>query len=249
MLMIALFGSLVTFAINGWIVPASNQAYRFTAVQREVRRGAPELNFVQLHSLMSANDDAIYALAPLSDRWDVATNYYARFAVSCSPIAFALFGVWAATLSRVTRTQPSGGRLLGALAEGRCRLQQDVRDLALAFYRVDQCVVIAALERVHAVPVDFIEARFEVGHLSLSQSRFLRVLGDNQTFFLRPALRRFCVSRFGHDLSGDTSKGVPQPGFGPRTTPREGTHVHKSARREFANGSSERVMFGFPERV
>jgi hypothetical protein len=102
-LALALLGSIVTFAVNGWIVPASNQAFRFTVVQREVARAAPELNFVQLHSLMGASDDAIYALAPLSDRWDVATNYYARFAVSCSPIAFALFGVWAATLSRVNR--------------------------------------------------------------------------------------------------------------------------------------------------
>jgi hypothetical protein len=102
-LMIALFGSLVTFAVNGWIVPASNQAFRFTVAQREVRRGAAELNFVQLHSLMGASDDAIYSLAPLSDRWDVAMHYYGRFAWSCSPIAFALFGVWAATLSRVTR--------------------------------------------------------------------------------------------------------------------------------------------------
>jgi len=102
-LALALLGSIVTFAVNGWIVPASDQAFRFTVVQRAVARGAPELNFVQLHSLMGASDDAIYALAPLSDRWDVATNYYARFAVSCSPIAFALFGVWAATLSRVNR--------------------------------------------------------------------------------------------------------------------------------------------------
>jgi lipopolysaccharide export LptBFGC system permease protein LptF len=102
-LALALLGSLLTFGVSGWIVPASNQAYRLTAVQRTPRRGAAELNFAELHSLMGASDDAIYALAPLSDRWDVATNYYARFAVSCSPMAFALFGVWAATLSRVNR--------------------------------------------------------------------------------------------------------------------------------------------------
>jgi hypothetical protein len=58
---------------------------------------------VELHSLMGATSSAIRALAPLSDRWDVAVNYYARFAVACSPMAFALFGVWAATLSRVSR--------------------------------------------------------------------------------------------------------------------------------------------------
>jgi hypothetical protein len=33
----------------------------------------------------------------------VTTNYYARFAVSCSPLSFALFGVWASTLHRGTR--------------------------------------------------------------------------------------------------------------------------------------------------
>ena len=102
-LAIALCGSLVTFAVNAWIVPASNQAFRFAAVQWTPLRGAAELNLVELHSLMGASGDAIRALAPLSDRWDVAVNYYARFAVSCSPIAFALLGVWAATLSRITR--------------------------------------------------------------------------------------------------------------------------------------------------
>jgi hypothetical protein len=104
-LALALLGSLLTFGVIGWVVPVSNQAYRLTltAVQRTPRRGAAELNLVELHSLMGASDDAIYALAPLSDRWDVATHYYARFAVSCSPIAFALFGVWAATLSRLNR--------------------------------------------------------------------------------------------------------------------------------------------------
>ena len=103
-LMMALFASVATFAVNGWIVPASNQAYRFTAVQWTPLRGAAELNLVELHSLMGASSSAdIRRLAPLSDRWDVAMHYYGRFAVSCSPIAFALFGVWTATLSRLNR--------------------------------------------------------------------------------------------------------------------------------------------------
>jgi hypothetical protein len=103
-LIFAVSASLLTFAIAGWVVPASNQAYRFAAVQWSPLRGAAELSLVELHSLMGgASASAIRALAPLSDRWDVAVNYYARFAVSCSPIAFALFGVWAATLNRMTR--------------------------------------------------------------------------------------------------------------------------------------------------
>jgi len=103
-LIFAVSASLLTFAIAGWVVPASNQAYRFAAVQWNPMRGAAELNLVELHSLMGgATGAAIRALAPLSDRWDVATNYYARYAVSCSPIAFALFGVWAATLNRMPR--------------------------------------------------------------------------------------------------------------------------------------------------
>jgi hypothetical protein len=102
-LIFAVSASLLTFAIAGWIVPASNQAFRFTAVEWTPLRGAAELNLVELHSLMGASGGAIHALAPLSDRWDVATAYYARFAVSCSPMAFALFGVWAATLSRIAR--------------------------------------------------------------------------------------------------------------------------------------------------
>ena len=91
-LALALLGSLLTFGVSGWLVPASNQAFRFTAVQWTPLRGAAELNLVELHSLMGASAGAIRRLAPLSDRWDVAVNYYARFAVSCSPIAFALFG-------------------------------------------------------------------------------------------------------------------------------------------------------------
>jgi hypothetical protein len=102
-LLVALLGSLVTFAVIGWVVPASNQAYRFAAVQWTPLRGAAELNLVELHSLLGASGEAIRRLAPLSDRWDVAVNYYARFAVSCSPLAFTLFGVWTATLSRVSR--------------------------------------------------------------------------------------------------------------------------------------------------
>jgi hypothetical protein len=102
-LALALLGSLVTFAVNGWIVPASNQAFRVTVAGPHVARGAGELTVVELHSLMWARDGSIFALAPISNAWDVATNYYARFAVASSPMAFALFGVWAATLSRVSR--------------------------------------------------------------------------------------------------------------------------------------------------
>ena len=39
-LIFAVSASLVTFAIAGWVVPASNQAYRFTAVQWTPLRGA-----------------------------------------------------------------------------------------------------------------------------------------------------------------------------------------------------------------
>ena len=102
-LIVALSGALVTFAAMGWVVPASNQAYRFTVIQRDALRGPPELTFVELHSLMGATESAISALAPQSDRWNIAVNYYARFAVSCTPLAFALLGVCAATLARMTR--------------------------------------------------------------------------------------------------------------------------------------------------
>jgi lipopolysaccharide export LptBFGC system permease protein LptF len=102
-LMFAVFASVVTFAMQGWVVPASNQAYRFAAVQWVPMRGAGELNVVELHSLLNASGDAIRRSASLSDRWDVTNNYYARFSMSCSPIAFALFGVWTATLGRVSR--------------------------------------------------------------------------------------------------------------------------------------------------
>jgi hypothetical protein len=58
---------------------------------------------VQLHSLMSASDASISALTPISNRWDVAVNHSARFALPCSAIAFPLFGVCAARLGRMSR--------------------------------------------------------------------------------------------------------------------------------------------------
>jgi len=53
--------------------------------------------------MMSASDASISALTPISNRWDVAVNYYARFALPCSAIAFPLFGVCAARLGRMSR--------------------------------------------------------------------------------------------------------------------------------------------------
>jgi hypothetical protein len=60
-----------------------------------VARGAPELSIVELRSLMGAGDRARLALAPLSDSWEIALNYYGRWAVSVTPVAFAIFGLCA----------------------------------------------------------------------------------------------------------------------------------------------------------
>src|SRR5262249_36919845 len=62
-----------------------------------------ELTVVELHSLMWARDRSIFVLAPISNPWDVAVNYYARFAIPCSAIAFAFFGTWVSTLNRISR--------------------------------------------------------------------------------------------------------------------------------------------------
>jgi lipopolysaccharide export LptBFGC system permease protein LptF len=78
-------------------------AYRVTVAGPSVARGAAELTVLQLQSLMSARDASISVLAPISNRWEVAVNYYARFALPCSAIAFPLFGVCAARLGRMSR--------------------------------------------------------------------------------------------------------------------------------------------------
>jgi hypothetical protein len=102
-LLSAVLLAVTIFEFEGWVVPASNQAYRVTVAGPNVARGAGELTVVQLHSLMSARDTSISELAPISTKWDVAVNYYVRFALPCSVVAFPLFGVWATTFSQNSR--------------------------------------------------------------------------------------------------------------------------------------------------
>ena len=102
-LLAALTGMVVTFVMMGWVVPALNQEFRLTLAGRLVARGAPELTTPELRSLIGATDSARFALAPNSDPWEIALQYYGRWAVSITPLAFAIFGLWAATLERTTR--------------------------------------------------------------------------------------------------------------------------------------------------
>jgi lipopolysaccharide export LptBFGC system permease protein LptF len=55
------------------------------------------LNIMELRALMKG-DGAIFA--PLADPWEVAVNYYGRFALSLAPMAFVLLARSAAALDR-----------------------------------------------------------------------------------------------------------------------------------------------------
>lgn len=103
MLIAAAFGSLMTFVMAGWVVPAANQAYRVTAIDSDALRGVAELTFGELHSLMKTSQSSMFAVAQSSERWDVMAHYYGRWATSCAPLAFALFGICAMSLSRMSR--------------------------------------------------------------------------------------------------------------------------------------------------
>lgn len=102
-LTVALLGAVATFVMMGWVVPSLNQEYRLTLAGRLVARGAAELTTAELRSLMGAGNSVRLALAPISDSWDIALRYYGRWAVSFTPLAFAIFGLWAATLEGATR--------------------------------------------------------------------------------------------------------------------------------------------------
>jgi hypothetical protein len=102
-LLAALMAALATFVMMGWVIPHLNQEFRLTLAGRLVARGAPELTITELRSLIGAGDRGRLALAPLSDAWEIALNYYGRWAVTVTPLAFAVFGLWAATLERTRR--------------------------------------------------------------------------------------------------------------------------------------------------
>jgi hypothetical protein len=102
-LLAALMAALATFVMMGWVIPHLNQEFRLTLAGRLVARGAPELTITELRSLIGAGERGRLALAPLSDAWEIALNYYGRWAVTVTPLAFAVFGLWAATLERTRR--------------------------------------------------------------------------------------------------------------------------------------------------
>jgi hypothetical protein len=101
-LMAAAVGCMATFTVMGWLVPLSNQAFRVTLVDRYVMKGAGELSFLQLRSVVGVGESARFALASI-DRWETAARYHAVFAVSVTPIAFAIVGLWAAAWRPVAR--------------------------------------------------------------------------------------------------------------------------------------------------
>ena len=101
-LLAAAVGCVATFAVMGWLVPLSNQAFRVTLVDRYVMKGTGELSLFQLRSVVGGGESARFALASI-DQWEAAARYYAVFAVSVTPVAFAIVGLWAAARGPVAR--------------------------------------------------------------------------------------------------------------------------------------------------
>jgi hypothetical protein len=95
----------------GWIVPATNQAFREEAAGRSVRKGTNELTLPELRELVhSASAPA--DLLPQGGN-AIAVSYYGRVAFACAPIALGLFALAVMARSRVERVV-SGSAVLAA---------------------------------------------------------------------------------------------------------------------------------------
>ena len=90
-LIVAAICSMASFVTNGWLAPATNQAFRIAVSGNpDVRRGDREQTFGELRQQASF------------DR-DLARLYYLRWALSCAPFALALFAMAAARRRRLGR--------------------------------------------------------------------------------------------------------------------------------------------------
>jgi hypothetical protein len=98
-LAIAVSCAAISFIVSGWVLPATNQAFRvLVSGQANVARGANELTLPEvtarlawLRQRASANDTLAFAF-----------SYHARLAASFAPIVTALFALSLGTVTRRT---------------------------------------------------------------------------------------------------------------------------------------------------
>jgi hypothetical protein len=101
--------SLLTFATVGWIMPASNQAYRNTAAGRDVMRGFNELTFPEIRAELAAEPErlSIWATRDVADPGftvrEAEYSYQSRLAISVAPIVVALFAFSLSLRRRILR--------------------------------------------------------------------------------------------------------------------------------------------------
>jgi hypothetical protein len=92
-LLIAIACSVGSFVTLAWITPAANQAFRVLVFGRNVVKGAPELTLGELGQLLEPGTHEPMAVAPPSDLRSLAWQYHVRCALSCAPLALALFAL------------------------------------------------------------------------------------------------------------------------------------------------------------
>jgi lipopolysaccharide export LptBFGC system permease protein LptF len=81
-LALALAGSVVSFTLLAWVVPAANQAFRIAVVGHDVTKGIHELDLGELRGGGAGHDARLVVL-----------EYHKRWAHSAAPMTLAVFAV------------------------------------------------------------------------------------------------------------------------------------------------------------
>jgi len=98
-LAIAVSCAAISFVVSGWVLPATNQAFRvLVSGQPFVARGANELTLPELTARLAW----LRRRASVNDTLAFAFSYQVRFAASFAPIVMALFALSLSTVTRRT---------------------------------------------------------------------------------------------------------------------------------------------------
>jgi Lipopolysaccharide export system permease LptF/LptG len=98
-LAIAVSCATISFIVSGWVLPATNQAFRvLVSGQPNVARGANELTLPEVTARLAW----LRRQASVNDTLAFAFSYHARLAASFAPIVTALFALSLGTVTRRT---------------------------------------------------------------------------------------------------------------------------------------------------
>jgi hypothetical protein len=92
-LILASVASVAAFVNIAWVVPASNQAYRVSIGGPQVAKGANELTLRELRPLMRPGATIPAGILMPQGRRQLASFYYARWAMAFAPLALSLFAL------------------------------------------------------------------------------------------------------------------------------------------------------------